>query len=227
MTMEYKRSAVWQAATQSRAGLWLGVSKLRSAPTLRSGASPRVSAIHSESAQRLIAGSLGGRSFSSDINLVCSSGVSTPEVSLSRFSTIPLGHVARISSHLRQRRLFRVLDSSRFAAKNAKTASSCRLLLASNQPPFPGISNREHHLLGRALTYRKQRTAPGSNRELSTNRYTSNCRQTGQRQRDSPPVTGDLGARLFGFLTGTDLQTETAVTLSKQMVGKILTGTRT
>jgi hypothetical protein len=226
MTMEYKRTAVWQAATQSRAGLWLGVSKLRSAPTLRYGASPRVSEIHSDSALRLIAGSLGGRSFSSDINLVCSSGVSNPEVSLSRFSTIPLGHVARISSHLRQRRLFRVLDSSSSVAKGWKTASSRRLLLASNQPPFSGVSNREHHLLGRALTCRKQKTEPGSNRELSTNRYASN-RQTGQRQRNSPPVTGDLGARLFGFLTGTDLQTETAVTHSKQTVSKILTGTRT
>jgi hypothetical protein len=205
MTMDYKRTAVWQAATQSRAGLWLGVSKLRSPSTLSCGASLRVSEIHSDSALRLIAGSLGGRSFSSDINLVCSSGVSTPEVSLSRFSTIPLGHVARISSHLRQRRLFRVLDPSRSVAKGWKTASSCRLLLASNQPPFPGISNRE----------------------FPTNRYAGNCHQTGQRRRNFPPVTSDLGERLFGFLTGTDLQTETAVTLSKQTVSKILTGTRT
>lgn len=209
MTMEYKRTAVWQAATRSGAGLWLGVSKLRSGPTLRYGASLRVSEIHSDSALRLIVGYLEGRSLSSDLKLAHPAGVLTPEAS-SRLSTVAncSGQTARPSSLRRRTWILRVPDSSRFVAKakGGETVNRCGYLLASNQPPLPGISNREHQLLGLLPTYRKQTTAHDSNRELSTNRYTSNCHHTGRRQRKFPPVTGDPGERLFGFLTGTDLQ---------------------
>jgi purine nucleosidase len=136
MTMEFKRTAGWRGATKSSAGHSLGVSEVRSSPTLR-----------------LKAASLSGRS--SDLELACSSGVPNPRVS-------------RLSSFTN--RLGQLLDCSGFPENGGEIASRSGLFFASNLQPLSGISNREHHLLEHLLTYRKQTTAPRSNRELSTNR---------------------------------------------------------
>jgi hypothetical protein len=91
------------------------------------------------------------------------------------------------------------LPGSRFAHRNAPTSLA--------KP----LSNRELHLLEPALTHRKQKTAPRSNRELSTNRSRANSHAV-------IPIPA--------FLTETASQTESAVTHSKQTLEKFLTGAR-
>jgi hypothetical protein len=73
------------------------------------------------------------------------------------------------------------------------------------------LSNRELELLESSLTHRKQTIAPRSNRELSTNR----CR--GNSHAVIPTQT---------LLIGSGMQTEFAVTHSKQTTASFLTGSR-
>jgi seryl-tRNA synthetase len=76
------------------------------------------------------------------------------------------------------------------------------------------LSNRELELLEPRLTHRKQTIGPRSNRELSTNP----CSCISDLRR---PFTSH-----GPFLTGSDSQTEIAVTHSKQMAATFLTGSR-
>ena len=98
------------------------------------------------------------------------------------------------------------LPGSRFAHRNAPTSLA--------KP----LSNRELHLLEPALTHRKQKTAPRSNRELSTNP----CRANSY----FPTEFFANSAVCLTFLTGSASQTEIAVTPSKQTLATFLTGSR-
>ena len=86
------------------------------------------------------------------------------------------------------------------------------------------LSNRERELLESELTHRKQTLTSRSNRELSTNPRRCNSRSPRPLLciNHSPLIT-----RHWSFLTGSDSQTELAVTHSKQKTGIFLTGART
>ncbi len=104
--MEHKRKASGPGAMKSRASYWLGVSEPRSASTLR-----------------LIANSLGGRSFSSDLKLAHPSRVSTREASRLIAFTNSTGQLLKWAS---------------FPANGGEIASRFESLLASNLRPFYG-----------------------------------------------------------------------------------------
>ena len=82
------------------------------------------------------------------------------------------------------------------------------------------FSNREPELLEPSLTYRKQTTAPSSNRELPTKRNS----QSSQVLSPIPPQIHKWSRPL---LTGSAPQTEFDVTYRKQTTEKFLTGART
>jgi len=95
--------------------------------------------------------------------------------------------------------------------------------------PSP-ISNRELDLLERGLSHCKQRTATVSNRELSTIRSFARSAIFVRDQVKVLPrgsrIAGRGSRSLASFLTGSALQTEIAVTHSKQTLATFLTGSR-
>src|SRR5271156_454605 len=151
-----------------RTAAWRGATKSSA------GHWPDVSEIRSAPAPSVKANSLGDRSFTSDKMLACSSGIPYPKV-------------PRLSSFTNRSR--QLLDCSGFPANGGEIASRSGPLLASNLLPFSRISNREHHLLEHLLTYRKQTTAPRSNRELSTHRCHDISPSTPPRKRAFPLTT--------------------------------------
>ena len=199
--MEHKRSTGRQSATESYAGNWLGVSEIRSAPALRSGASLHASEICSAPTLRLIADSLGGRSLSSHLELAHPSRVSTPEAPY----------------------------TSRYAGRNGEIDHCRGVSPRSNLSlsPFSGISNRELSLLEHVLTHRKQTRAPRSNRELSTNQCCFDSPQTNRRQSVFSALPKSTGVRLLPSLPGSASQAESDVTYSKQRTEEFLPGATT
>jgi|ERR1700693_615006 len=111
------------------------------------------------------------------------------------------------------------------------------------------FSNREHELLEPSLSYRKQTTAPSSNRELTMRRASpsraSAPRRTtrgicsafsssepstnlcGNNSQLLPPNLPQIYKWSRPLLTGTTPQTEFDVTCRKQTTEKFLTGART
>jgi hypothetical protein len=114
-----------------------------------------------------------------------------------------------------------------FSAEAAKITPRRGSLLASNLSPFAGISNREHHLLERLLTYRKQTTAPRSNRELSTNERCFSSRKTNPHQSAFSALRSATGVPVLPFLPGSAPQAECDVTFSKQRTEEFLPGATT
>jgi hypothetical protein len=79
--------------------------------------------------------------------------------------------------------------------------------------------NRQIGLFRNAVTHRKQRVATRSNRQKNQIRKSDNL--------DTIPTTASAFRDTFlAFLTGSALQTEFAVTRSKQKTGTFLTGSR-
>jgi hypothetical protein len=85
---------------------------------------------------------------------------------------------ARLGSPSPQRHLrtFRTPLALPLVARRTEIRSYRGLRPKANPARHRGISNRELHLLEHLLTYRKQTTAPRSNRELSTNPLCGNSR---------------------------------------------------
>jgi len=126
---------------------------------------------------------------------------------------------------------FRATQTLPLAAQPGKGRSSHELRPDANFASRPGISNRELHLLEHLLTYRKQTTAPRSNRELSTNQRGDNSYVPGFLP---PSVNGSTEACAAKnpaiattFLPGTAQYVESDVTHSKQTTAPFLPGTRT
>jgi hypothetical protein len=107
--------------------------------------------------------------------------------------------------------------------------------------PLQGLSNREHQLLERPLTHRKQTMAPRSNRELSTNQFSCNSRVlvplysfsngslrsvSGASHLLALTQEGPLATRHSPVLTETASHSRMAVTYRKQTTEKFLTGAR-
>jgi hypothetical protein len=91
-----------------------------------------------------------------------------------------------------------------FASRMVQRDAHCH----SRSPIANALSNRELQLLEPCLIHRKQTIAPRSNRELPTNRCRVNSRA------------------VIPVLTGSGMQTEFAVTHSKQTTEPFLTGSR-
>jgi hypothetical protein len=123
---------------------------------------------------------------------------------------------------------FRASQALPRAAKREELRS-CRLF-GPGANLAPGISNRELHLLERLLTYRKQTTAPRSNRELSTNQRGDNSYVPGflpsSLTSSTEAFVAKNSALPSAFLPGTSRYVESDVTHSKQKTAPFLPGTR-
>ena len=125
---------------------------------------------------------------------------------IAQFLPSALGHPYGISN---RELTLRPASASRASAPRRTTRGICS-----------AFSNREPELLEPSLTYRKQKTAPSSNRELLTKRNS----QSSQVLSPIPPQIYKWSRPL---LTGTAPPTEFDVTYRKQTTGKFLTGART
>lgn len=126
---------------------------------------------------------------------------------------------------------FRTPKASPLAAEPGKRRSCHGPRPGASLASRPGISNRERHLLEHLLTYRKQRTASRSNRELSTNQCPGNSHAP-----IAPPrsLTGSARASfangsvsLKTCLPGSAQYVESDVTYSKQTTAPFLPGATT
>ena len=162
--MEHKRSTGRQSATKSRAGNWLEVSELRSAPALRNGASLHASEIRSAPTLRLMADT--SRNSVRNGEIAHCRGVS-PGSNLSPFSGISNRELGLLEHALTHRKQTRAPRSNRELSTNHRgfdSRQTNRQQNASSALPSGTCGPLLPFLPGSAsqaecdVTYSKQRT---------------------------------------------------------------------